>query len=122
MKPFSGKIFEVKVIWCVKQQLEQANKLFSKFFYLPIAVVLNCYFYEIKKPLYCFTKAFESCRGRVRTFTRQLAITQSSVVDPGRTIIADDPALCYVCPVIPTSETRRHVCQIFHHPTIFQSF
>jgi hypothetical protein len=58
MKPFSGKIFEVKVIWCVKQQLEQANKLFSKFFYLPIAVVLNCYFYEIKKAFVLFYKGF----------------------------------------------------------------
>jgi len=30
----------------------------------------------------------ECCRGRDRTSTRQLAIAQSSVVDPGRTSIA----------------------------------
>jgi hypothetical protein len=28
----------------------------------------------------------KSCRGRGRTFTRQLAVAQSSVVDPGRII------------------------------------
>ena len=36
----------------------------------------------------------------------QLAITQSSVVDPGRFRIATPAALCYVCPVILTPETR----------------
>ncbi len=48
-----------------------------------------------------------SCRGRSRTYTRRLAIAQIRlVVNPLR----------YVCPVIPTLETRGHVCQ-FHHPT-----
>jgi hypothetical protein len=61
------------------------------------------------------------CRGRVRTFTRQLAIAQSSVVDPGRIDIATYPALCYVYPVILTPETRGHVCQKFHHPTMFKN-
>src|ERR1035437_1139356 len=59
------------------------------------------------------------CRGRDRTSTRQLAIAQSSVVDPGRNYIAIKPALHYVYPVILTPETRGHVCQKFHHPTIF---
>jgi hypothetical protein len=61
------------------------------------------------------------CRGRVRTFTGQLAIIQSSVVDPGRPGIATKAALYYVYPVIPTSETRRHVCQKFHHPTMLRT-
>ena len=65
---------------------------------------------------------FLSCRGRDRTSTRQLAIAQSSVVDPGRINIAIETALCYVCPVILTPETRGHVCQKFHHPTIFKNF
>ena len=57
-------------------------------------------------------KICKSCRGRDRTFTRQLAIVQSSVVDPGRIIrlTADKTALCYVYPVILTPETRGHVC------------
>ena len=59
----------------------------------------------------------KSCRGRDRTFTRQLAIVQSSVVDPGHYNIAIVMALYYVCPVILTPETRGHVCQKFHHPT-----
>jgi Lrp/AsnC family transcriptional regulator for asnA, asnC and gidA len=44
------------------------------------------------------------------------------VVDPGRFRIATPAALCYVCPVILTPETRGHVCQKFHHPTIFKNF
>jgi hypothetical protein len=31
-------------------------------------------------------------------------------------------ALHYVYPVIPTPETRGHVCQRFHHSTIFEFF
>ncbi len=63
----------------------------------------------------------KSCRGRDRTSTEQLAKAQSSVVDPGRTNIAVGTALCFVCPVISTLETRGHVCQKFHHPTIFKN-
>ena len=55
---------------------------------------------------------FKSCRGRDRTFTRQLAIVQSSVVDPGRINIATETALCYVCPVILTPETRGSLLKI----------
>jgi len=67
-----------------------------------------------------FCKIKTCCRGRDRTFTRQLAITQMvSVVDPGRNIVANTSTLCYVYPVILTPETRGHVCQKFHHPTIF---
>jgi len=43
------------------------------------------------------------------------------VVDPGRICIATETALCYVYPVILTPETRGHVCQKFHHPTIFKN-
>jgi hypothetical protein len=39
------------------------------------------------------------CRGRDRTFTRQLVVAQSSVVDPGRSSIATFAALCYIYPV-----------------------
>jgi hypothetical protein len=64
----------------------------------------------------------KSCRGRDRTSTRQLAIAQSSVVDPGRTpALQREPALHYVCPVILTPETRGHVCQKFHHPTVYKN-
>jgi len=80
---------------------------------------------EIKKPLQVITsKGFirtKSCRGRVRTSTRQLAIAQSSVVDPGRFYIAIKTALHYVYPVILTPETRGHVCQKFHHPTVYKN-
>jgi hypothetical protein len=41
------------------------------------------------------------------------------VVDPGRSCIAAKTALCCVYPVILTPETRGHVCQKFHHPTMF---
>ena len=37
----------------------------------------------MKKPVKINLQAF-SCRGRDRTSTRQLAVAQSSVVDPGR--------------------------------------
>ena len=66
--------------------------------------------------------SLKCCRGRDRTFTRQLAITQSSVVDPGRAYVATHTALCYVCPVVLTPETRGHVCQKFHHPTMLRSY
>ena len=59
-----------------------------------------------------------SCRGRGQTSTRWLAIAQSSVVDPGRSDITTQSALHYVYPIILTPETRGHVCQKFHHPTI----
>ena len=36
----------------------------------------------------------------------QLAVVQSSVVGPGRLIINDETALCYVYPVILTLETK----------------
>ena len=58
------------------------------------------------------------CRGRDRTSTEQLVVAQSSVVDPGRVVIANQTALCYIYPVISTPETRGHVCLIFHHPTV----
>ncbi len=61
------------------------------------------------------------CRGRDRTSTRQLAVVQSSVVDPGHLNIAIQMALCYVYPVILTPETRGHVCQKFHHPTVYKN-
>jgi hypothetical protein len=60
--------------------------------------------------------SLRSCRGRGRTSTRQLAIAQSSVVDPGRISIATETALCYVYPVILTPETRGHVCQKVSSP------
>ena len=72
---------------------------------------------KIAKPLF-LNKGFKSCRGRDRTSTRQLATVQSSVVDPGRIGIATNTALCCVYPVILTPETRGHVCQKFHHPTV----
>jgi hypothetical protein len=62
--------------------------------------------------------SLKCCRGRDRTFTRQLVVAQSSVVDPGRSSIATFAALCYIYPVILTPETRGHVCQKFHHPTV----
>jgi hypothetical protein len=71
-----------------------------------------------KKAFVNSTKAFCCCRGRDRTSTRQLAEVQSSVVDPGRNCIAATTALCFVYPVILTLETRGHVCQKFHHPTV----
>src|SRR5258708_18310967 len=74
-----------------------------------------------KKPVKINLQAL-SCRGRDRTSTRQLAIAQSSVVDPGRYFIAELAALCYVYSVILTPESRGHVCQKFHHPTIFKNF
>ena len=76
---------------------------------------------KTKKPPFFNEGFLKRCRGRVRTFTRQLAVTQSSVVDPGRTDIAINPALCYVYPVILTPETRGHVCQKFHHPTVYKN-
>jgi hypothetical protein len=61
----------------------------------------------------------KSCRGRDRIRRGgQLVVAQSSVVDPGRSGIATLAALCYIYPVILTPETRGHVCQKFHHPTV----
>jgi hypothetical protein len=61
------------------------------------------------------------CRGRDRTSTEQLVVAQSSVVDPGLTDIAIRQALCYIYPVTSTPETRGHVCQKFHHPTMIKN-
>ena len=63
-------------------------------------------------------RRFQCCRGRDRTSTEQLVVAQSWVVDPGRINIAIETALCYIYPVTSTPETRGHVCQKFHHPTI----
>ena len=69
---------------------------------------------ETKKPLQKERLSKKSCcRGRDRTFTGQLAVVQSSVVDPGRTNITVGTALYYVYSVFPTLETRGHVCQAF---------
>jgi hypothetical protein len=67
-------------------------------------------------------RLLKCCRGRDRTSTRQLVKVQSSVVDPGRINIAINTALYFIYPVILTPETRGHVCQKFHHPTIFKIF
>jgi hypothetical protein len=80
--------------------------------------VINERYLINKKASKLLFKGLKSCRGRDRTSTRQLAAVQSSVVDPGRTYIAANTALCCVYPVILTLETRGHVCQKFHHPTI----
>jgi hypothetical protein len=68
------------------------------------------------------------CRGRSRTSTGQLAVVQCLVVNPGRLYCGPvfteqqyQSALCYVYPVIPTPETRGHVCQKFHHPTVYKN-
>jgi hypothetical protein len=63
-------------------------------------------------------KRLKSCRGRVRTSTRQLAKTQSLVVNPGRPNARNSRLYVLVYPVILTPETRGHVCQKFHHPTV----
>jgi hypothetical protein len=52
----------------------------------------------------------ESCRGRDRTSTEQLAIAQCCGGQPQSGQLLD-PALHYVYPVISTPETRGHVCQ-----------
>jgi len=51
------------------------------------------------------------CRGRTRTSTGQLAKAQSFSGQPWSALPMVTSALCYVCPVIPTPETRGHVCQ-----------
>jgi hypothetical protein len=66
-------------------------------------------------------RLLKRCRGRDRTSTKQLVVAQSSVVDPGRFNIATKAALCYIYPVIFTPETRGHVCQKFHHPTMIKN-
>jgi hypothetical protein len=85
---------------------------------------------QIKKPP-TKVEGFTSCRGRVRTSTGQLAKAQKKkqplsyfklVVDPSHLVSADETALRFVYPVIPTPETRGHVCQRFHHPTVLRTF
>jgi len=64
-------------------------------------------------------EAFCCCRGRARTSMRQLAITQSSVVDPGRLLLdgsmlrlSRDPRL-----------RDKKVCMPkFHHPTVLRTY
>ncbi len=77
--------------------------------------------HSISKELIFIGLMANSCRGRGRTSTRWLAIAQSSVVDPGRLspFASEQPALHYVYPMILTPETRGHVCQKFHHPTVY---
>ena len=70
-------------------------------------------FINKKSPRFSTKAILKRCRGRDRTFTRQLAIAQSSVVDPGHFSIATKTALCYVYPVILTPETRGHVCHAY---------
>jgi hypothetical protein len=63
-------------------------------------------------------RLFRCCRGRARTSMRQLAITQSSVVDPGHLFLdgsmlrlSRDPHLRDKEACIPK----------FHHPTVFKN-
>ena len=65
-----------------------------------------------------FINDFFCCRGRIRTSTGQLAIAQSSVVDPGRFPIAKKTALCCVYPVSPPPR-QEGMSAKFHHSTIF---
>jgi hypothetical protein len=62
-----------------------------------------------------------SCRGRDRTSTRQLAIAQSSVVDPGRPDFHRNGSTlrlsCY-----PHPRDKRACLPKFHHPTIFKNY
>ncbi len=64
-------------------------------------------------------RLFSCCRGRGRTSKGQLAITQSSVVDPGRLLLdgsmlrlSRDPHLRDKEACIPN----------FHHPTVLRTF
>ena len=76
---------------------------------------------QIKKAPVFQRRLLKRCRGRDRTSTGQLVVAQSSVVDPGRSHIAVPTALRYIYPVFPTPETRGHVCQKFHHPTVLRT-
>jgi len=62
------------------------------------------------RTLYC-------CRGRTRTSTERLALTQMSF--PYINLIVVNP-LCYVYPLLSTPETGGYVCQ-FHHSTLCQN-
>ena len=66
-------------------------------------------------------RAFYCCRGRSRTSTGQLATAQRLSGQPWSALPMVTSALCCVCPVIPTLETRGHVCQKFHHPTVLKN-
>jgi hypothetical protein len=62
--------------------------------------------------------AFSSCRGRVRTSMRQLAITQSSVVDPGRLLLSDSMLRLSRDPHLRDKEA---CLPRFHHPTVLRA-
>lgn len=68
-----------------------------------------------KKALkHCFKAC--SCRGRDRTYTKQLDRAQSLVVNPGRPNSWYGRLYALFYPVIFTPETRGHVCQDFITP------
>ena len=62
--------------------------------------------------------AFSSCRGRARTSKRQLAITQSSVVDPGRLLL--DGSMLYLSRY-PHPRDKGACLPKFHHPTVLRT-
>jgi len=104
MRLTEGHLFNHHVSWLMKHL-----KAHCKTTIFPQKKTLTGYRQGLKNRKTC-------CRGRVRTFTRQLAVTQSSVVDPGRSGIATGSALCCVYPVTLTPETRGHVCQKISSP------
>lgn len=62
--------------------------------------------------------AFSCCRGRGRTSMRQLAITQSSVVDPGRLLLSGSMLRLSRDPHLRDKEA---CLPRFHHPTVLRS-
>ena len=63
--------------------------------------------------------AFCCCRGRDRTSKRQLAITQSSVVDPGRLLL--DGSMLRLSRY-PRLRDKKVCMPRFHHPTVFKNY
>ena len=59
------------------------------------------------------------CRGRARTSMRQLAITQSSVVDPGRLLLGGSMLRLSRDPHLRDKEA---CLPKFHHPTVLRTF
>ena len=60
---------------------------------------------------------FYCCRGRVRTSMRQLAITQSSVVDPGRLLLSGSMLRLSRDPRLRDKKVRMPK---FRHPTVLR--
>ena len=95
------------------------NVKFKKTHWITVKTKLKLNNKYNKKAFRRVPEGLSGCRGRGRTSKGQLAITQSSVVDPGRLLLDGSMLRLSRDPHLRDKEAR---FPNFHHPTVLRSF